>query len=251
MNKLFLAWQDSVSRAWFPIGQLTKENNCYQFVYIQGALSARQQCGFEPLRAFPDFDKVYESPELFPLFSNRLMPRSRPDYADFVEWLNIPKHADDPIALLARSSGERATDTLAIFPASEPDEHGMYHLHFFAHGLRHLPSGSIGRIYRLKVSDNLRLVHDLQNPYDSRALMLCTEDGYSVGYCPRYLLDDVFDVLRQYPKRVKVGVERINQPPTPLQFRLLCNLTVIFPDEFQPFSSLIYQPVANNLVSFA
>lgn len=91
MKTLFLAWKDPVSLAWFPIGRLTFDGKLYRFVYIQGVLSAHQKADFPPLWSFPDLDRVYESPELFPLFANRLLRRSRPDYPDFVKWLNIPK----------------------------------------------------------------------------------------------------------------------------------------------------------------
>jgi hypothetical protein len=36
MKKLFLAWQGSKSRHWFPIGQLTFDGKNYHFVYTHG-----------------------------------------------------------------------------------------------------------------------------------------------------------------------------------------------------------------------
>ena len=49
---LFLAWQDPVSRAWFPIGRLSSDGTTYQFVYTQGVKVAQQQCAFQPLPSF-------------------------------------------------------------------------------------------------------------------------------------------------------------------------------------------------------
>jgi hypothetical protein len=244
LKTLFLAWQNPVSRAWFPIGRLTFDGKLYRFVYIQGAITAQQNGDFKPIWAFPELDKVYESPELFPLFANRLLRHSRPDYPDFVQWLNVPEHGDDPIALLARSGGQRATDTFEVFPYPEPDEQGRYHVHFFAHGLRHLPTETHPRIHQLKPGELLYVAHDCQNPYDSKALLLRTEDLYIAGYCPRYLVNDVFDLLYRSPEKLQVLVERVNLPPTPLQFRLLCNLTAEWSADFQPFSDPIYQPLA-------
>lgn len=66
---LFLTWQDSLSRRWFPVGKLLSSNGHYAFEYIQGALAAREH-GFEPIHGFPDLHARYESDELFPLFSN-------------------------------------------------------------------------------------------------------------------------------------------------------------------------------------
>lgn len=143
---LFLAWQDPISRYWFPIGRLTFDGGIYQFVYTQGVKEAEEKCAFKPLSSFPRLDEIYTSTQLFPVFANRLMSRARPDYSSFIEWLNIPNNENDPMAILARSGGSRETDTLAVFPCSGVDEQGHYHLYFFSHALRHLPSSAIERI---------------------------------------------------------------------------------------------------------
>jgi hypothetical protein len=44
------------------------------------------------------------------------------------------------------------------------------------------------------------------------------------------------------PSNLEVRVERVNKPPTPLQFRLLCKMSVDAIDDFRPFSSRQYQP---------
>lgn len=243
MNTLFLAWQDPNSRAWFPVGRLTFDGAEYEFVYTRGAEEAKKK-NFQLVYAFPDLDKVYRSTELFPLFSNRLMRRSRADYKDYIEWLNIPQHQDDPIAILARSGGRKATDHFEVFPCPEVDENGSYHIHFFAHGLRHLPECSIQKINQLQTDDLLYLTHDFQNPYDPNALLLKTLDHYILGYCPRYLVDDVLKLVNKNSELVKVQVERVNLAPTPIQLRLLCNLTAEWSEEFHPFSSQMYQPLA-------
>lgn len=87
MKKLFLAWQEPKSRHWFPIGCLEFDGDKYHFFYIQGVKKAKCE-GFTSVYSLPDLDKTYSSTELFPLFSNRLMPRSRPDYLKYIESLN-------------------------------------------------------------------------------------------------------------------------------------------------------------------
>jgi len=242
MKTLFLAWQDPYSRSWFPIGRLTFDGTQYQFVYTQGAVKAQHQCEFQLVYSFPDLNKVYTSVELFPLFSNRLMRRSRPEYNNFVQWLNIPEGKDDPIAILARSGGRKATDHFEVFPCPEADENGLYHIHFFAHGLRHLPPCGIERINQLQTCELLYLANEFQNPYDPHALLLCTQDHHIVGYCPRYIIADVFKLKNENPE-VQVHVERVNPVPAPLQLRLLCNMTAQWHEEFRPFSSREYQPI--------
>lgn len=251
MKTLFLAWQDPASRRWFPIGKLSHDGKLYHFEYLQGALEARQDAEFQPLLSFPDFYQNYGSPELFPLFANRLLRPSRPDYTDFVKWLNIPEQQDDPIALLARSGGKRTTDAFEVFPCPERDEQGRYHIHFFAHGLRYMPSESQQHIQTLQVGSELSVMHDVQNPVDSRALILRTSDHHNVGFCPRYLVQDFFELISKFPDQVNISVERINPPPTPLQFRLLCNLTADWSEDFHPFSSSAYQPIVTERIEVA
>jgi hypothetical protein len=248
LKTLFLAWQDPNSRSWFPIGRLTFDGVNYQFFYTQGALEAKQKSGFAPLSSFPSLDEVYTSTHLFSVLSNRLMPKKRPDYSSFLQWLNIPSHEDDPMALLARSGGQKQTDTLTVFPSPEPDEKGQYHLHFFGHGLRYLPSCAVERINRFVPGEKLWLAHEFQNSHDPMALTLNTKDHYLVGYCPRYLNPEIFELLGRISNSLSVEVEQVNQPPTPLQFRLLCHLTakVKVDDHFCPFSTELYQPLVRS-----
>lgn len=240
---LFLAWQDQKSRSWFPIGRLTFDGARYKFVYIKGVKEAQQKCSFSPLSSFPDLEKLYTSTHLFSVFSNRVMSRSRPDYAKFLQWLNISDNEEDPLAILARSAGKRETDNLGVFPCPEPDAAGQYQLHFFAHGLRYLPESAIERINKLEPEEKLLLVHEFQNPHDSQALSLNTEDNHMVGYCPRYLRSEVFELFRKDPISVDLRVERVNLPPTPFQFRLLCRITALCNQDFRPFSGEEYQPL--------
>ena len=225
--KLFLSWQAPSNRKWLPVGLLTFDGSIFRFTYTQGALIANETFGFMPPRTFPDLFQTYESDELFPLFANRRISPSRPEFEDFVQWLNIPKDKDDPLALLARSGGRRATDTFEVFPCPEIDSQGQYHIHFFSHGLRHLPDVSVNRIGKLSEGEKLYLAIDFQNEYDGRALILRTQDNHIVGYCPRYLLDDAYSLLdhsKEQEQMLEIVVERTNLAPAPLQFRLLCSL---------------------------
>jgi hypothetical protein len=56
------------------------------------------------------------------------------------------------------------------------------------------------------------------------------------------LKSEIFELLLRNPSFVEVRVEQVNQPPTPLQFRLLCNITAQGSNDFHPFSSHEYQP---------
>lgn len=249
MTALFLAWQDPESRLWFPIGRLAQRDGQYEFSYTRGAQAARKESRFEPLAAFPRMDRAYVSNELFPLFTNRFPPKSRSDYRDYLEWLNMPENDEDPLTILAHSGGKRATDTLEVFPAPI-EKDGTFTLNFFAHGVRYLPDASLQRIGALHPGDRLLLVHDLQNPVDKLALMLRThnpEDGadkHIVGYLPRYLLEDVFAVLKDDPQAATLSVVKVNRSPAPVQLRLLCQMKGRWPLAHPPFSGELYQPIS-------
>jgi len=83
MKSLFLAWQ-APNRAWFPVGRLDADvaQQHYHFGYTKGALQAEHAVGFRPLPAFLDFERTYESSELFPLFQNRVIDSSRKDFGE-------------------------------------------------------------------------------------------------------------------------------------------------------------------------
>ncbi len=139
-RKLFVAWQDPT---WYPVGQVVSQGNQFFFVYTKGALDAHQTGRFHSLPSFPDFHRIYVSDELFPLFSNRSLRQSRPEYKQYLEWLSVPECEADPFAILARSGGQRVTDTLEIFPAPAKSDTGHYEIHFLVHGLSHMPEESV------------------------------------------------------------------------------------------------------------
>jgi len=228
--KLFLGWQDSVSLRWFPVGSLYRYGSYYFFHYTKGAGRARKDSRFEPLESFPRIEVWYSFEHLFPLFSNRLPPPSRPEYREYLQWLGLPETESDPFAILARSGGRRVTDTLEVFPNPEPNKP---EIHFLVEGVN-----GANRALQLKPGDTLEAILDPQDP--SRAVLqpatrsngeLC-----KIGYRPRYLRPDF---LRE--SSAAITVERVNGPPAPLQFRVLCRAT--WPQGFKPFDTHDYEPI--------
>lgn len=243
---VFLAWQDPVSRAWFPIGRLSVEHGGhYRFVYTQGFADVVAKGGLRPLIGFSDPTQVYESTELFPLFKNRIMSRGREEYATYLERLNLDE-ASAPLELLARSAGRRSTDSFEIFPyplvyptADAP----RYHLEFFVHGLRHRTPEAIARAESLRPDDALTLFFDDDNPKDEHAVGLKSDDGCLLGFVPRYFGADLA-LLRAAGVRPEVEVVQVNLPPAPIQHRLLARLDAPWTPDAPPLSDRQYQPLA-------
>ena len=249
MNTLFLAWQDPKWHRWYPIGKLTHENGTYRFSYTQGALEAKA-AGFAPLTAFPDVHASYESDKVFPLFANRLLPKNRPEYQDFIEWLSLPQDEADPVAILARSGGDNVTDTLEVFPRPERDADAAYCAHFFLRGLRHQNPCAIKRVEALEPGERLFVIPDVQNPFDEQAILLRTtertkQDMHLLGYLPRYLASELKPLSWEALKAAEVEVVRVNPAPAPIHFRVLCRLSMRWPEGFVPFSSERFQPISN------
>jgi hypothetical protein len=244
MNTLFVAWRSSTERSWFTVGRLSSHAGRFRFDYTHGTKQA-SRAGFQAFSAFPDLFVTYESERLFPFFANRLLSRSRREFDDFVRWVSPHDMEEDPIALLARSGGHRKTDSLELFP--EPKKvNGWYHLHFFAHGLSHMPVAAGHRAERLQESERLLILKDVQNPFDSNALVLRTEerndqDFFFMGFVPRYLAKDVSPILEA--SSAKVRVIRVNPPPAPIQFRVLCCLKMRPPEGSQLFSGEEFIPL--------
>jgi hypothetical protein len=249
MNTLLVAWQDQGNRSWYPVGRLSRHGEgYYEYMYTKGALEARA-AGFRFLPGFDDFSEVYRSTELFPVFANRIPPESRPDFADFMAYLNLPRDGIDPIAILSVSGGRRVTDSLELFPIPIAGPDGKYVMRFLVHGIRHLPPASQERILSLTTGECLRIMADLQNPIDPKALALRSDDSptggrFLIGFVPRYLLFEAWDSRLVSGLLPTITVERVNPPPAPLQVRLLCKWLAKTAGAETPFASEPYQPIS-------
>ncbi len=246
MRTLYLAWQapDPV-RAWFPIGQLdaAPEKSDYVFRYTHGALEAKKQVGFEPLVAFPDFKKRYESSELFPLFSNRVLSPARKDFADYLRWLGLDAQHSDPIAVLSASGGERQTDSLEVFPKIEKAEDNSFRCRFFVHGLRHVSPSARARAENLKAGELLQVALELNNPAAGAAVQLQSRDDYQmIGWAPRYLVGDLLKAMAEHSD-LSAKVIQANIDGAPLNQRVLVELTGKLPMDFKPMASREFQPL--------
>ncbi|MCL4413173.1 MAG: hypothetical protein M1522_00250, partial [Actinobacteria bacterium] len=181
-RRLYVSWQDADRRSFVPVGVLTWASDGSDFRYLS---AARDDNEFRPFIGFPDLGRVYRSTELFPFFENRLMPRSRPDYPAYLAALGLPGDAD-PFEVLARSGGDRATDTIEVVAEPLVDDSGYATCHFLVRGVRHV-EGADDAIDSLSIDDLLSTEPDVDNPYDDHARYVVTLDGAHVGYVPSYL----------------------------------------------------------------
>ncbi|HEV2971135.1 MAG TPA: HIRAN domain-containing protein [Pirellulales bacterium] len=249
-NTLFVAWRSPEPNGprWGPVGRLEHGPGGYRFVYTRGAMTLPD---FQPFAEMPRLDAVYESDELFPLFANRLLSRSRPEYQAYLTWGGFdPNNPPDPIALLAVTQGRRATDQLELFPCPARDTEGGYLNKFFLHGIRHMSADAQSRVGSLRVGERLRAVPEDTNPSDPQAVAVFTEgDDVQIGYVPRYLAREVRDLFEQCGTMfAELQVERVN-PSAPMQQKLLCRMSACWPEGFNPCTGGEFQPIVIGLGS--
>jgi hypothetical protein len=213
-------------------------------VYTAGAKEAEN---FSPFFGMRELEAIYESEQLFPIFSNRLLSDSRPEYTKLINWLSLQTKDIDPFVILSLTGGVRKTDSIEIFPCPVPTD-GNYELNFFSRGLSHQPEATQRRVDQLKHGETLYLMRDVQNKYDALALALRTDDPVTiVGYCPRYLASDLNELLaKNGPEGVTVTVDKVNAD-APFQLRLMCRIVSPWPQGFKACSSELYRPLPDEL----
>jgi len=239
MTKAFVVWQDKETRQWFTVGCLEQIENQYTFRYTVGAKKSPR---FQPFPNMDRLERAYVTRDLFPIFSNRLLPQSRPEHPDFIRWLKLEGQNPQDIVLLARSEGQRETDSITLHACPEKDATGRYRCIFFSHGLRHgyRPENAEERLKTLQADDRLFPAFDVQNRKDPEAILLRTDDPIQfMGYCPRYLAQD-FKKLQRDAKDFRIVVARVNLDAPP-RFKLLCEASSSWPEGFSPCSGEDYQ----------
>ena len=241
-RRLFVAWRRP-DRNIVPVGLLTQQvidgALHYRFQYLK---VAERQTGFLPLPGLPDLHVAYQAPALFPVFANRVMPRDRPDYADFLEQLDLDSEAD-PFEVLERSEGIRATDRVEVFPVPRSVD-GQLTTLFFARGIRHR-EGADRVVDTLAAGDELTLQPQPDNDFNPRAILMNTRTGECVGWAPDYLLDLIHELQDLNGAWPAVTVEHVNNSEVPPHLRLLCRLTSPWPQNYAPFSGPDFQPIAS------
>jgi hypothetical protein len=239
MKALFVAYQDTVSRTWTPVARLTHDGKYYHFSYTRGAKNLPD---FVPFGRMNELDAEYVSEEIFPLFKNRLLPKSRPEYKDYLNWLGLSGVSHDVLEELGRTGGLRATDSLELIPCPEPTSSNQYEVYFFCRGLRHMSADSQARSLALVKGEQLYLTKDIQNVSDGMALILRTEEPVTlVGYVPRYYSAEFSRLIDLVGADApKVTVEKVNAD-APVQYRVLCKFSAPWPVQFQPCQAGLYE----------
>lgn len=230
--RLAVTWQHPWTRRTTAVGLLTHVDPTYRFCYLR---SAGAVAGFEPFLGFPDLERRYEAMALFPLFAQRVMRRSRPDFDRYRQALRLEADASD-WSILGRSQGAREGDGIRVFPEPDVDKAGLTTSTFFVNGLgarmREDPRVKPALV-GLVVGDRLRLLDDRATAEGARALLVVERTGVALAWVPGVLLSH-FDTIRSHgaPELSVVDTNGLDVPPA---YRLLVVLRGAAPVGYLPF----------------
>lgn len=238
MNSIYLEWQDTEEGCQFPVGRLDvdrqSEPPVYTFRYVNGVRDAMSRAHFIPIPGFWDIDKAYQSPELFPMFQNRVMDRRRPDRSEYLFRLGLKEDADE-LAELAVSGGRRLTDNFQTFPVIVPDDNGLFDCRYALQ--RSITDGSLHYLPTLMPGETLDL--------DQKTGEVFFE-GHLVGALPYGLMNGLRINDTWQAENESVKIVQVN-PNAPNNSMVLVDFRGKLPPRFRPMADLPqYQPIISS-----
>lgn len=230
--RLAVTWQHPLTRRTTAVGLLTHVDTTYRFCYLHSASTVE---GFQPFLGFPDLERRYAAAALFPLFAQRVMHPSRPDFDRYRRALGLDVDSSD-WAMLGRSQGQREGDAIRVFPEPDVNEAGVTSSTFFVSGLgdrmREDPRVEPALV-RLIVGNRLRLLEERATAEDTRALLVVEHTGVALARVPGLLLSHL-DEIRSHGEP-ELSVVDTNGPNVLRAYRLLVMLHGTAPVGYRPF----------------
>jgi hypothetical protein len=233
--RLLVTRRDPATQSYYPLGFLEHDGQTYAFAYLREAVMVE---GFRVLPGLSDPTRRYTSERLFPIFAERVISSRRPDRQVSMKALGLRVDAA-PFEVLQRSGGRRIGDEIEVLPAPTAESDGMLMVDFLVHGVRYQTLEAQARISQLVIGEQLRIVRETDNKWDSRALLVTDCDEVCLGYVPGPLLD-----LLHSARKSSVSVLRANGPEVGYHFRLLVRAELYVPAGSQPFSGPAWETVA-------
>lgn len=236
LTRLAVTWQHPVNRRHEPVGLLVCDDGGFQFHYLRRADLVE---GFQPFLGFDDLDKTYRSRRLFPLFAQRVMSPSRPDFPRYLQSLFLPPSAT-AWEILGRSQGQREGDGIRVFVEPAVDDSGLTEATLLVHGVRHRlrADPSVEQALRTLVpGEELRLVDEPDNPADPQAVLVSHRSGVALGWVPSVLLPYVHTVSDP-----QVRVVRRNGPDVPPGYRLVVRVEGRVSPGYRAFDGPVWAP---------
>lgn len=182
-QRLLLFWQarESRKRSRYHVGQLVKRDGRVVLQYSSGAeMDCAKEAGFQGYPAFP-LEKLEHHHQVMEAFTRRLPPRTRRDFARYLELRAIPADAEiSDFALLGYSGAKLPDDGFElVHPFDEPP--AIFEVLIEIAGFRHESELSISEV---NIGDSVQFYEESDNPFDANAIAI-RSNGQKLGYVPR------------------------------------------------------------------
>jgi len=216
---LLVIWKHPSTSRLRRVGRLDHlTDGRYAFRYLD---ESRDDSEFRPLLAFPDLDSTYVSDNLPAFFRNRVMNSGRPDYEEFLSWLDLEAgNPDLPVEILARTGGPRATDTFHVVEAPRLQQDGVLS-RFFISGVKYC-DGALDRVHELVPGQELMLRPEPDNPVNPKAVLIDVSSNEPIGWVPDWLAGELEPLVRD-GSAIRIIAEKINLN-APSHLSVLCRI---------------------------
>lgn len=192
-QRLLLFWQarESQMRSRFHVGQLVKQDGHVIFQYGEGPeMDSAIEAGFQGYPAFPLKEAMHRH-QVMEAFARRLPPRTRRDFARYLELRAIPPDAEiSDFALLGYSGAKLPDDGFELIHPFDKSP-AVFEVLIEVAGFRH--ESELG-ISEVKSGDEVQFLEEPDNPFDADAIQVRGK-GCKLGYVPRGHLDMLHRML--------------------------------------------------------
>lgn len=184
-TKLLLTWQssDASHRTRYVVGELNRIDNEVSLTYLPNTADFRkaQNKGFESYPAFQDINKTHHN--VLDAFMRRLPPRTRGDFAQYMECLRLkPDMQLSDFALLGYSGAKLLSDGFSIIHPFN-NVSGPCELLLEASGFSYLQKNHDD----LKVNDTASFKKEFNEATQEDAIRIIVNEKH-IGYVNRGLL---------------------------------------------------------------
>ncbi len=206
-TRLLLAWQSSneAHRFRYIVGELSRVDNEVTLLYLTKTEEFRlaQEKGFEGYPAFPLTQEIYH--QVLDTFMRRLPPRTRGDFAQYLEGLRLPSNAElSDFSLLGYSGAKLLSDGFSIIHpfdnASTPCELLIEVVRF-----RHLPEDQRA----IKIGDAASFLKEDSHPVTHEPAVHIVVNEKKIGYVNRGLVPTFLDWMESNCS-INAWVEKFN-----------------------------------------
>lgn len=193
---IYLVWKDVKTRRQYIVGQLSK-NGQFEFSYGFEVEEAIKH-GFKLLISFEEKNKVYKSHILFPVFSSRLPDMKRKGIEKILFKYGLDDY--DAYKLLKRSGAKLPIDNLEFIDPILDESKDAIRRFFYLAGVRHYigcEGIDCAKSENLDVGDELQLVLERENKFDSNAIKVLNSNNVHIGYIPRFYCESLINLINK------------------------------------------------------